>query len=62
MTSNVHDIRARDPEREELAAQYAAWVAAGNMPEVVTSCRQEKTFQSQAERNAATFEDRRHDR
>ncbi len=60
MTStHAHEVKAKDAERAELAAQYAAWVAAGNMPEVVTSCRPAKTFQSQAERNAATFEDRR---
>ncbi len=59
MTStHAHEVKAKDTEREELAAQYAAWVAAGNMPEVVTSCRQEKIFQSQAERNAATFMER----
>ncbi len=59
MTStHAHEVKAKDAERAELAAQYAAWVAAGNMPEVVTSCRQEKTFQSQTGRNAATFMER----
>lgn len=62
MTSNVHEIRARDHEREALSRQLEEWRAAGGIPEIVTTCRQEKTFQSQAERNAATFEDRRHEK
>ena len=60
MTSiHAHEVRAKDSERAEIEAQLSAFLAAGGIPELVTTCRQEKTFQSQAERNAATFEDRR---
>lgn len=58
MTSiHAHEVRAKDSEREALAAQLSAFLAAGGIPEVVTTCRPEKMSQSQAERNAATFLD-----
>lgn len=59
MTSNVHDVRARDPERAELQRQFDEWRAAGNLPELVTTCRPEKMAPSQSERNAATWENRK---
>lgn len=59
MTStHAHEVKAKDPERAELQRQLEEWRAAGGIPEIVTTCRQEKTFQSQAERNAATFMER----
>lgn len=56
MTSNVHDIRARDHERAELQRQLEEWRAAGGIPEIVTEApRQDRMSASQEERNAATW-------
>jgi hypothetical protein len=59
MTSNIHDIRARDPEREALARQLEEWRAAGGIPEIVTDApRQDRMSASQEERNLASWENR----
>lgn len=58
MTSiHTHEVRAKDSERAEIESQLSAFLAAGGIPEIVTTCRPEKMSQSQAERNAATFLD-----
>jgi hypothetical protein len=56
--TNLHEIRARDPERQRLEQQLSEFLAAGGMPEVVTTCRQSHMSPSQAERNAATWLDK----
>jgi hypothetical protein len=58
MTSNVHEIRARDPERQRLEQQLSEFLAAGGIPELVTTCRHSHVAPSQAETNAATWIDR----
>lgn len=56
--THAHDVKAKDPEREALARQLSDFLAAGGIPELVTTCRPEKTAASQAERNAATWLDK----
>jgi hypothetical protein len=59
MTSNVHDIRARDPERAELQRQLEEWRAAGGIPEIVTDApRQDRMSASQDEATRAAWENR----
>lgn len=60
--NSAHDCRYRQSLHDLLDADIRKYLERGGEIETVTTCRQEKTFQSQAERNAATFEDRRHDR
>lgn len=64
MTSiHTHEVRAKDSERAEIESQLSAFLAAGGIPEIVkTPARQEKMSLSQADRNALTFENSRHDR
>lgn len=60
MTSNVHEIRARDPDRQRLEQQLSEFLAAGGIPEVVTDApRQDRMSASQEERNQATWENRK---
>jgi hypothetical protein len=59
MTSNLHEIRARDPDRQRLEQQLSEFLAAGGIPEVVTTCRQSHMSPSQAELNAATWANRK---
>jgi hypothetical protein len=57
---NAHVIRAKDPEREAIASQLSAFLAAGGIPEIVTEpARQEKMSLSQEARNQATWESRK---
>ena len=52
----------RDPkidERAELEALLAAWQAKGGIPQLVTTCRQEKTMATMRETNAAAWEGRK---
>jgi hypothetical protein len=58
MTTNVHEIRARDPDRQRLEQQLSEFLAAGGIPEVVTTCRHSHMSPSQAEKNAATWLDK----
>jgi hypothetical protein len=60
--NSAHDCRYRQALHDLLDADIRKYLERGGEIERVDTCRQEKTFQSQAERNAATFEDRRHDR
>jgi hypothetical protein len=56
--TNLHEIRARDPERQRLEQQLSEFLAAGGIPEVVTNYRQSHMAPSQAERNAAAWANR----
>jgi hypothetical protein len=56
--TNLHEIRARDPERQRLEQQLSEFLATGGIPEVVTTCRHSHVAPSQAEKNAATWIDR----
>ena len=56
--TNLHEIRARDPDRQRLEQQLSEFLAAGGIPEVVTTCRQSHMSPSQAERNAAAWANR----
>lgn len=53
----LHDPKI--DERAEIARQLAEWTAAGGLPELVTTCRQEKTMQTMREANVAAWEDRK---
>lgn len=57
MTSiHTHEVRAKDSERAEIEAQLSAFLAAGGIPEIVTSSpRQSQMAPSQEQRNAATW-------
>jgi len=52
-------IAMKDAERAEIERLFADWTAAGNMPELSVSCRQEKTMMNMRELNACTWEDRK---
>ena len=43
-------------ERAELEALMADWQAKGGIPQLVTTCRQEKTMQNMRQLNACTWE------
>ena len=52
------EVHAKDAERAELEALMAQWQAAGGIPQIVSTCRQEKTMQTMRQLNACTWEDR----
>ena len=52
----LHDPKI--DERAEIARQLAEWTGAGGLPELVTTCRQEKTMMTMRELNACTWEGR----
>lgn len=60
--THAHEVKAKDSEREAIARQLQEFLSAGGIPEIVTTCRPEKVSISQAERNAMTFENSRHER
>jgi hypothetical protein len=53
------EIAHKDAERAELEALMADWQAQGGIPQLVTTCRQEKAMATMAEANAATWRDRK---
>ena len=53
----LHDPKI--DERAELEALMAKWVAEGGIPELATTCRQEKTMQTMRQLNACTWEARK---
>lgn len=53
------EIAMKDPERAEIERLFADWIAAGNLPELSVTCRQEKTMQTMRQFNACTWEDRK---
>jgi len=58
-STHAHEVKAKDSERQRIAKQLEEWRAAGGIPEIVTTCRQEKTIASLSEKAAATWEDKR---
>ena len=52
----LHDPKI--DERAEIARQLAEWTAAGGLPELVTTCRDEKTMATMREANVAAWEGR----
>lgn len=55
----TNEIRAHDAERAEIERLFAQWTAAGNLPELVTTCRPEKTMTTMAQQNVASWENGR---
>ena len=53
----LHDPKI--DERAELEALMADWQAKGGIPQLVTTCRQEKTMQNMRQLNANTRENRK---
>lgn len=52
----LHDPKI--DERAELEALMADWQAKGGIPQLVTTCRQEKTMMNMRELNACTWDGR----
>lgn len=53
------EIAHKEAERAEIQALFADWQAKGGIPQLVTTCRAEKTMATMAESNAATWRDRK---
>lgn len=52
------EIAHKDAERAELEALMADWQAKGGIPQLVTTCRAEKTMATMREANVAAWEGR----